>query len=74
MVYRPDDKDDPTTNDCNYNFGELVFAFLLGFVCMFVLSVKEIHDFKGCTYESRTYRTRTNGRGNGSPNEIQRQN
>ena len=72
MVYRPDDEEDPTTNDCNYNFGELVFAFLLGFVCMFVLSVKEIHDFKGCTYESRNYRTRTNGRGDVSSSDQAR--
>jgi len=32
----------------NYNFPQMLFAFCLGFVTMFVLSVDEIHDFKGC--------------------------
>ena len=63
MVYRPDDEEDPTANDCNYNFPQLCFAFLLGVGMMFVLSIKEIHDFKGCTYESRNYRTRPDGGG-----------
>ena len=27
---------------------DYLFAFCLGFVCMFVLAVDEIHNFKGC--------------------------
>ena len=46
----PDDDEppDPTANDCNYNFPQMLFAFCLGFTCMFVLSVDEIQKFKGC--------------------------
>ena len=72
MVYRPDDEEDPTANDCNYNFPQLCFAFLLGVGMMFVLSIKEIHDFKGCTYESRNDWTRTDGRRNVSPSTQKR--
>ena len=43
-----DDPEDPTANDCNYNFPQVLFAFVLGFTCMFVLAVDEIQDFKGC--------------------------
>tara|TARA_R100001129_G_scaffold135436_2_gene96938 strand:- start:57 stop:191 length:135 start_codon:yes stop_codon:yes gene_type:complete len=32
----------------NYNFTQMLFAFCLGFVTMFVLSVNEINEFKGC--------------------------
>ena len=40
--------EDPTANDCNYNFPQMLFAFCLGFACAFVLSVDEIQKFKGC--------------------------
>ena len=30
----------------NYNFPQMLFAFCLGFVTMFVLSVNEINNFK----------------------------
>jgi hypothetical protein len=50
MVYRPDDEEDPTVNDCNYNFPQVVLAFVLGLTTMFLLSVDEIRDFKGCDY------------------------
>ena len=32
----------------NYNFPQMLFAFCLGFATMFVLSIKEIENFKGC--------------------------
>ena len=48
MIHPHDDEPDPTANDCNYNFPQMLFAFCLGFVCMFVLAVDEIQDFKGC--------------------------
>ena len=51
MVYRPDDKEDPTANDCNYNFPQVIFAFILGLSTMFLLSIDEIKDFKGCDYQ-----------------------
>jgi hypothetical protein len=50
MVYRPDDEEDPTANDCNYNFPQVIFAFILGLTTMFLLTVDEIRDFKGCDY------------------------
>ena len=50
MVYRPDDEEDPTANDCNYNFPQVIFAFILGLTTMFLLRVDEIRDFKGCDY------------------------
>jgi|TARA_B000000565_G_scaffold169202_1_gene128082 hypothetical protein len=43
-----DDEPDPTAYMGNYNFPQMLFAFCLGFVTMFVLSVKEIDNFKGC--------------------------
>ena len=43
-----DDEPDPTAYMGNYNFPQMLFAFCLGFVTMFVLSVDEINDFKGC--------------------------
>jgi|TARA_B100002019_G_scaffold238933_1_gene214182 hypothetical protein len=43
-----DEPEDPTANDCNYNFPQMLFAFLLGFTTMFVLFVDELQDFKGC--------------------------
>ena len=36
----------------NYNFPQMLFAFCLGFVTMFVLSVNEIENFKGCPLPS----------------------
>ena len=42
------DEPDPTAHMGNYNFPQMIFAFCLGFVCMFLLSVDEIHRFKGC--------------------------
>lgn len=48
MIHPHDDEPDPTVNDCNYNFPQMLFAFCLGFVSMFVLAVDEIQDFKGC--------------------------
>ena len=43
-----DEPEDPTANDCNYNFPQMLFAFFLGFTTMFVLFVDELQDFKGC--------------------------
>ncbi len=43
-----DDEPDPTAYMGNYNFPQMLFAFCLGFVTMFVLSVNEIDKFKGC--------------------------
>jgi len=43
-----DEPEDPTANDCNYNFPQMLFAFCLGFGTMFVLAIDEIQDFKGC--------------------------
>ena len=51
MVYRPDDEEDPTAIDCNYNFPQVIFAFILGLTAMFLISVDEIRDFKGCDYQ-----------------------
>ena len=45
MIHPHDDKPDPTANQCNYNFPQLLFAFCLGFTSMFVLSVDEIRNF-----------------------------
>lgn len=68
MIHRYDDEPDPTSNMGNYNFPQMIFSFCLGFVCMFVLSVNEIQNFKGCYYESRDYWSRQDGRGNVPPN------
>ena len=43
-----DEPEDPTANDCNYNFPQMLVAFVLGFTTMFVLFVDELQDFKGC--------------------------
>ena len=48
MIHPHDDEPDPTAYMGNYNFPQMLFAFCLGFVTMFVLSVDEIHNFKGC--------------------------
>ena len=45
-----DDEPDPTAYMGNYNFPQMLFAFCLGFVTMFVLSVNEIEKFKGCPF------------------------
>ena len=47
-IHPHDDEPDPTAHMGNYNFPQMLFAFCLGFVTMFVLAVDEIHDFKGC--------------------------
>ena len=43
-----DDEPDPTAYMGNYNFPQMLFAFCLGFATMFVLSINEINNFKGC--------------------------
>ena len=43
-----DDEPDPTAYMGNYNFSQMLFAFCLGFVTMFVLFADELNDFKGC--------------------------
>ena len=48
QMHPHDDEPDPTAYMGNYNFPQMLFAFCLGFVTMFVLSVKEIENFKGC--------------------------
>ena len=47
-----DDEPDPTAYMGNYNFPQMLFAFCLGFVTMFVLSINEIENFKGCPLPS----------------------
>ena len=47
-IHPHDDEPDPTAYMGNYNFPQMLFAFCLGFVTMFVLSINEIHKFKGC--------------------------
>jgi hypothetical protein len=47
-IHPHDDEPDPTAYMGNYNFPQMLFAFCLGFATMFVLSVDEINDFKGC--------------------------
>ena len=42
-----DDEPDPIFHMGNYNFPQMLFK-LCGFVTMFVLSVNEINNFKGC--------------------------
>ena len=43
-----DDEPDPTAYMGNYNIPQMLLAFCLGFETMFVLSVNEINNFKGC--------------------------
>ena len=59
------DPEDPTANDCNYNFPQVLFAFVLGFTCMFVLAVDEIQDFKGCPINEKPLKWRDQARGMG---------
>ena len=47
-IHPHDDEPDPTAYMGNYNFPQMLFAFCLGFATMFVLSIKEIENFKGC--------------------------
>ena len=48
-IHPHDDEPDPTAYMGNYNFPQMLFAFCLGFVTMFVLSVNDtIENFKGC--------------------------
>jgi hypothetical protein len=47
-IHPHDDEPDPTAYMGNYNFPQMLFAFCLGFVTMFVLSVNEVYNFKGC--------------------------
>ena len=48
QIHPHDDEPDPTAYMGNYNFPQMLFAFCLGFATMFVLSIKEIENFKGC--------------------------
>ena len=48
VIHPHDDEPDPTAYMGNYNFPQMLFAFCLGFCTMFVLSVNEINEFKGC--------------------------
>ena len=48
QIHPHDDEPDPTANIGNYNFPQMIFAFCLGFVTMFVVSINGINDFKGC--------------------------
>lgn len=48
QIHPHDDEPDPTAYMGNYNFPQMLFAFCLGFVTMFVLSANEIDKFKGC--------------------------
>ena len=50
MIHPHDDDPDPMAHMGNYNFPQMLFAFCLGFVTMFVLSVNEIENFKGCPF------------------------
>ena len=45
-------KPDPTAYMGNYNFPQMLFAFCLGFVTMFVLSVNEMTNSKDVHYPS----------------------
>ena len=59
MSWHPhDDEEDPTARNCNYNFPRVLFAFLLGFTCMFVLAVDEIGTSKACPLNEKPLRWR----------------
>ena len=49
-IHPHDDEPDPTAYMGNYNFPQMLFAFCLGFATMFVVSVNEINNFKGCPF------------------------
>ena len=59
MIHPHDDEPDPTAYMGNYNFPQMLFAFCVGFCTMFVLSVDEIHKFKGVPFQI-TFKTRLN--------------
>ena len=48
MPYPHDDEEDPTANECNYNFPQLVVAFLLGSVMVFLFNLKEVQTIRWC--------------------------
>ena len=50
QMHPHNDEPDPTAYMGNYNFPQMLFAFCLGFATMFVLSIKEIENFKGCPF------------------------
>ena len=50
MIHPHDDEPDPTAYMGNYNFPQMLFAFCLGFVTMFVLFQNELDEFKGCPF------------------------
>ena len=58
MIHPHDDEPDPTAYMGNYNFPQMLFAFCLGFSTCFVLSVNEIHNFKGCPFPEYLQKTK----------------
>ena len=52
QIHPHDDEPDPTAYMGNYNFPQMLFAFCLGFVTMFVLFQNELNEFKGCPFPS----------------------
>ena len=46
-IHPHDDEPDPTAYMGNYNFPQMLLLSVSVFVTMFVLSVNEIHKFKG---------------------------
>ena len=48
QIHPHDDEPDPTAFMGNYNFPQMLFAFCLGVVTMFVLFHNELNQFKGC--------------------------
>ena len=52
MIHPHDDEPDPTAYMGNYNFPQMLLAFCLGFVTMFVLFQNELDEFKGCPLPS----------------------
>tara|TARA_B100002019_G_scaffold162511_1_gene140201 strand:- start:105 stop:377 length:273 start_codon:yes stop_codon:yes gene_type:complete len=57
-IHPHDDEPDPTAYMGNYNFPQMLFAFCLGFSTCFVLSVNEIHNFKGCPFPEYLQKTK----------------
>ena len=54
QMHPHNDEPDPSAEQGNYNFPQMLFAFFLGFCCMFILSVNEINNFKGCPTDDFT--------------------
>ena len=50
QIHPHDDEPDPTAYMGNYNFPQMLFAFCLGSVTMFVLFQIELNEFKGCPF------------------------